>query len=66
MRQRGHVYVLQGLRYNTQYQVTDNRCSSKSCYRWGDYTSLLIYPNNSATMWASSSYAPMPTSWGPR
>jgi hypothetical protein len=21
------------------------------CYRWGDYTSLLIDPNNSATMW---------------
>jgi hypothetical protein len=53
-----------GRSYSTQALASASKCSSTPCYRWGDYTSLLIDPNNSATTWAAGSDAPTPTSWG--
>jgi len=42
--------------------VSRSGCSSSPCYRWGDYSSLYVDPNNSATLWAAGA-GPDPGRW---
>nr|WP_249801722.1 hypothetical protein [Kitasatospora humi] len=60
-----NVYVLQGSSNYTGTSVGDDnaRCSSTPCYRWGDFSSLMIDPTNSSVMWAAEADAPDMGDW---
>jgi hypothetical protein len=61
-----NVFSLQGQSAVTDpgAQITDNRCSSSPCYRWGDFSSLMIDPSNpGSTMWAAAANAPASDTW---
>jgi GNAT superfamily N-acetyltransferase len=61
-----NVYTMQGASYSADLAAESGACTASPCYRWGDYTSLLIDPSNSAVVWAEDGAAPDPTDWTTR